>query len=149
MTSSLSYELYAWGRARNEWDSNSAVKDLLFLGNISHTWCNILMIKLCEAVKISVSYQNFVISGCQEWFLKSLFEHCNQKKLLCYIETLLIIFFKSRVQKICYSRVARRIFIRVHLNPVIQKNYFVIQGGPERMQHLQSLISKKPWTKSN
>ena len=24
-----------------------------------------------------------------------------------------------------------------------------IQGGPERMQHLRSLISKKPWTKSN
>ena len=27
--------------------------------------------------------------------------------------------------------------------------WFTIQGGPERMQYIQSLISKKPWTKSN
>ena len=30
-----------------------------------------------------------------------------------------------------------------------QKVKLIIQGGPERMHHLRSLLSKKPWTKSN
>ena len=30
-----------------------------------------------------------------------------------------------------------------------ERFYLPVQGGPERMQHLRSLISKKPWTKSN
>ena len=35
------------------------------------------------------------------------------------------------------------------LNMHIKQTLDIIQGGPERMQHLRSLISKKPGTKSN